>query len=121
MCSVSLHDCCHSCPLQLTGSWKEHWALADRQSGDGVLYTCCVQGSARKMGPWDDEEAAALTREVQRYMEAKQGAKAQRAAVAGQVCLSVTFSLSGGPASCWPCLNEQHPAFSLPAPLPHLS
>jgi hypothetical protein len=44
-----------------------------------------MQGSARKTGPWDEEEATALTREVQKYMELKQGARAQRAAVAGQV------------------------------------
>jgi hypothetical protein len=44
-----------------------------------------VQGSARKTGPWDEEEATALTREVQKYMELKQGAKAQRAALPGQV------------------------------------
>lgn len=48
---------------------------------------CCTQGSARKTGPWDDEEAAALTREVQKYMEVKQGARAQRASMPGQVCL----------------------------------
>lgn len=43
------------------------------------------QGAARKIGPWDDEEAAALTREVQRYMDFKQGARAARATVIGQV------------------------------------
>lgn len=48
-----------------------------------------VQGSARKTGPWDEQEAKALTQEVQRYMELKQGARAQRAAVAGQVTRSV--------------------------------
>ena len=48
-----------------------------------------VQGSARKTGPWDEQEAKALTQEVQRYMELKQGARAQRAAVAGQVLRSV--------------------------------
>ena len=48
-----------------------------------------MQGSARKTGPWDAQEAEALTREVQRYMELKQGARAQRAAVAGQVIHTV--------------------------------
>lgn len=48
-----------------------------------------MQGSARKTGPWDEDEATALTREVQKYMELKQGARAQRAALPGQV-------------HCWP-------------------
>jgi len=45
-------------------------------------HPCCfifsLQGTARKIGQWDDEEAAALTRAVQEYMDSKQAVRAAR-------------------------------------------